>query len=59
MAKGPIRGVIKLTVRERLLAINLMKKEARNPRYAAKIGVHVYLKAASTTGNMPKEKNHV
>jgi len=50
---------MKLTVRERLLAIDLMEKEARNPRYAARIGIHVAWKAAPSAAAAPKEKKYV
>jgi len=36
-----------------------MEKEARNPQYAARIGVHVDLKAVSAAADVPKEKKHV
>ncbi len=45
-----------MTVRERLLAISLMEKEARNPQYAARIGIHVSLKAAPAAVHVRKEK---
>ncbi len=50
---------MKLTVRERLLAIHLMEKETRNPQYAEQIGVHVYWKTAASAADVPKEKKHV
>lgn len=37
-------GVFMMTVRERLLAIRLMEKEAKMPAYTEKIGVHIYMK---------------
>jgi len=42
-----------------LLAIDLMEKEARDPGYAAKIGVHVDWKAVPPADDVLKEKKHV
>ena len=47
-----------MTVRERLLAISLMEKAVKNPEYAAKIGIHVYmmdLSGAAIAGDKEKK----
>jgi len=46
-----------MTVRGRLLAIDLMEREARDPRYAARLGVHVYWKSVVYPPNLNLPQN--
>ena len=32
-----------MTARERILALRLLEKQERNPEYAGRIGIHVYM----------------
>ena len=56
----PIRSVIFMTVRERVLAIKLLEQQEKHPEYLRKLGVYVSVnKVESTIINMNEEEKEI